>query len=75
MNIPHLISSLPIYVNGRKIVRDKTSFGLFLIHIFFKKRVIYFILYKYTVAVLRHIRGGHQIPLWMVVSHHAVAGN
>jgi len=32
-------------------------------------------LYDYTVAVFRHTRRGHQIPLQMVVSHHVVAGN
>jgi hypothetical protein len=34
-----------------------------------------FIIYKYTVAVFRHSRRGHQISLQMVVSHHVVAGN
>jgi len=34
-----------------------------------------FILHKYTVAVFRHTRRGHQISLQMVVSHHVVAGN
>jgi hypothetical protein len=29
---------------------------------------------KYTVAVFRHSRRGSQISLWMVVSHHVVAG-
>jgi hypothetical protein len=29
----------------------------------------------YTVAVFRHTRRGHQIPLQMVVSHRVVAGN
>jgi hypothetical protein len=32
-------------------------------------------LYEYTVAVFRHTRRGHQMPLQMVVSHHVVAGN
>jgi hypothetical protein len=41
---------------------------------FFKKNYL-FILYKYTVAVFNHTRGGHPIPLQMVVSHHVVAGN
>jgi hypothetical protein len=36
-----------------------------------KKR---FIICKYTVAVFRHSRRGSQISLWMVVSHHVVAG-
>jgi hypothetical protein len=38
---------------------------------FFKK---IFIICKYTVAVFRHSRRGSQISLWMVVSHHVVAG-
>jgi hypothetical protein len=29
---------------------------------------------KYTVAVFRHTRRERQISLWMVVSHHVVAG-
>jgi hypothetical protein len=29
---------------------------------------------KYTVAVFRPSRRRHQISLWMVVSHHVVAG-
>jgi hypothetical protein len=33
-----------------------------------------FIICKYTVAVCRHSRRGHQISLWMAVSHHMVAG-
>jgi hypothetical protein len=41
----------------------------------FKKRFIYlFIICKYTVAVSRLSRGGHQISLQVVVSHHVVAG-
>jgi hypothetical protein len=33
-----------------------------------------FIICKYTVAVFRHSKRGHQISLRMVVSHHVVAG-
>ena len=33
-----------------------------------------FIIHKYTVAVFRHSRRGHQILLRMVVSHHVIAG-
>jgi hypothetical protein len=40
----------------------------------FLKKIL-FILYDYTIAVFRHIRRGHQIPLQMVVSYHVVAGN
>jgi hypothetical protein len=37
----------------------------------------FYLLYvcEYTVAVSRHTRRGHRIPLLMVVSHHVVAGN
>jgi hypothetical protein len=35
---------------------------------------IYIYICKYTVAVLRYSRRGHQISLQMVVSHHVVAG-
>ena len=36
---------------------------------------LFIYVYEYTVAVFRHTRRGHQIPLHMVVSHHVVAGN
>jgi len=39
---------------------------------FFK--IYLFYVYEYTVAVFRHTRRGHQIPLQMAVSHHVVAG-
>jgi hypothetical protein len=41
---------------------------------FFLKKIYLFIISKYTVAVLRYSRRGHQISLRMVVSHHVVAG-
>ena len=41
--------------------------------LFFLK-ISLFIICKHTVAVFRHTRRGHQIPLQMVVSHHVVAG-
>jgi hypothetical protein len=34
-----------------------------------------FIICKYIVAAFRHTRRGHQISLWMVVSHHVVGGS
>ena len=45
--------------------------------IFFKVLFVYLFiyLYEYTVAVFRHTRIGHLIPLQMVVNHHVVAGN
>jgi hypothetical protein len=42
--------------------------------IFFLYKIYLSIICKYTVAVLRHSRRGHQISLRMVVSHHVVAG-
>jgi hypothetical protein len=41
---------------------------------FFFLKIYLFIICKYTVAVFRHTRRGRQISLWMVVSHHVVAG-
>ena len=44
---------------------------------FFKKEkdlFIYFYVSEYTVAVFRHIRRWHQIPLQMLVSHHVLLG-
>jgi hypothetical protein len=51
------------------------SWGKFYIHKpgFFLK-IYLFIICKYIVAVFRHSRRGSQISLWMVVSHHVVAG-
>ena len=37
-------------------------------------KIYLFIICKYTVAIFRHSRRGGQISLWMVVSHHVVAG-
>jgi hypothetical protein len=45
-----------------------------LLNVTLKKKIYLFIICKYTVAVFRHPRRGHQISLWMVVSHHVVAG-
>jgi len=54
---------------------NKSSLSLFLeINNPFLKK-IYLFIYKYTVAVFRHTRRGHRIPLQMVVSHHVLAGN
>jgi hypothetical protein len=35
---------------------------------------LFFIILKYDVAVFRYTRRGRQISLWVVVSHHVVAG-
>ena len=41
---------------------------------FFFKKDLFIIIHKYTVAVFKHTRRGHQISLRLVVSHHVVAG-
>jgi hypothetical protein len=41
----------------------------------FLKKIYLFYVYEYIVAVFRHTRREHGIPLQMVVSHHVVAGN
>jgi hypothetical protein len=47
---------------------------LFFLSFFFFLFLNLFIISNYTVAVFRCTRRGHQIPLWVVVSHHVVAG-
>jgi hypothetical protein len=47
-------------------------FFLFFFFFFFLKIFIYY--YKYTVADFKHTIRGCQISLWVVVSHHVVAG-
>jgi hypothetical protein len=44
------------------------SYGVF-------ERKYLFYVYEYTVAVFKHTRRGHWIPLQIVVSHHVVAEN
>jgi hypothetical protein len=56
---------------GGKGSRKEGGLRVFII-IFLK--IYLFIICKYTVAVLRHSRRGHQILLRMVVSYHVVAG-
>ena len=38
-------------------------------------KIYLFYVYENTIALFRHTRTGHQIPLQMVVNHHVVAGN
>jgi hypothetical protein len=49
--------------------------GDFNLGLFKKILFIYHYLEKHTVAVFRHTRRVHQIPLQMIVSHHVVSGN
>jgi hypothetical protein len=55
------------------VLRGQTDFTDSQIRLFFLN-IYLFIICKYTVAVFRHSRRGHQISLQMVVSHHVVAG-
>jgi len=48
---------------------------LLLCSFFFLTFIYIFYTCEYTVAVFRHTRKRHQIPLQIVVSHHVVAGN
>jgi hypothetical protein len=41
---------------------------------FFFLKIYLFTICKYTVAIFRHTRRGHQMSLQIVVSHHVVAG-
>jgi hypothetical protein len=50
------------------------DFFLRFIYLFIYLFIYSVLICKYTVAVFRHTRRGHQISLWMVVSHHVVAG-
>jgi hypothetical protein len=47
--------------------------GAFMSFFFFLTDLFIFVS-KYTVAVFRHTRRGHQISLWVIVSYHVVAG-
>jgi hypothetical protein len=38
-------------------------------------KIYLFYVYEYTIAIPRHTRREHQIPLRMVVSRHVVAGS
>ena len=48
----------------------KELFIYFLYLSAFFKRFVYFMYMRYIVSLFRHTRGGHQIPLQIVVSHH-----
>jgi hypothetical protein len=48
---------------------------MFFEHSFGFKRIYLFYVYEYTVAPFRYTRRGHQIPLWIIVSHYVVSGN
>ena len=56
------------------ILNSSFSFYYYFIRYFLFFKIYLFIICKYTVAVFRHSKRGHQISLRMVVSHHMVAG-
>jgi hypothetical protein len=59
---------------NNRLDSDKDFYFFWFFFIGFFLKVYLFIICKYTVAVFRHSRRGHQISLQMVVSHHVVAG-
>jgi 26S proteasome regulatory subunit N6 len=60
--------------SGKGPAVHKTCFLTAHLIFFFFLKIYLFIICKYTVAVLRHSRRGHQILLQVVVSHYVVAG-
>ena len=54
-----------------------TMWSKITLHAFLERFTFNYLFYVcgYTVTVFRHTRGGHRIPLQMVVSHHVVTGN
>ena len=54
------------------MIKEGLYVQLIVIFFLFKKDV-FIIINNYTFTVLIHTRRGHQISLWMVVSHHVVA--
>jgi hypothetical protein len=71
---PHLsISFWPF--EGNMTFRDFPLGSLLYFILFFKGLYIAFLKNLFIIiAVFRYIRRGHQISLWVVVSHHVVAG-
>jgi hypothetical protein len=53
---------------------ESSYFFVMFIYLFYFLKNLFIIISKYTVAVFRCTRRGHQISLQMVVSHHVVAG-
>jgi hypothetical protein len=67
----HLVAQVQVPYNNIPVVCFKIE--CVALKVLFLWRYL-FIICKYTVAVFRHTRRGHQISLQMVVSHHVVAG-
>jgi hypothetical protein len=68
-----LVSSLHTHMVWCAHLHTRTNKRINVLTFFFLK-IHLFIICKYTVAVFRQSRRGSQIFLWMVVSHHVVAG-
>jgi hypothetical protein len=66
------IVAVQMVVSHHVIAGSETLLALLHLHWLWPKDL--FVICKYTVAVFRHSRRGHQISLRMVVSHHVVAG-
>jgi hypothetical protein len=61
-------------LSQRSMFLNNINSSLILNFVFIFLKDLFIIIWKYTVAVLRHTRRGHQISLRMVVSLHVVAG-
>jgi hypothetical protein len=66
LTLKHIENIYNIYLLDSQLV----CFFYLFIYLF-----IYLLYVKYTVAVFRRTRRGHQISLRVVVSHHVVAGD
>ena len=85
--LPSLFPLPPFYICGARhwtlglhILGNHSTTNLYqpllpFFFLFVKNFLINFYLYEYTVAVFRHPRRAHRIPLQMVVSHRVVAGD
>ena len=69
-NTTNLPSDHHTHPTGHTSSHNNNEFRLF-----FKRFICLFYVCEYTVAVFRHTRRGHRIPLQMAVSLHVVAGN
>jgi hypothetical protein len=69
----YVVRAPPIPCASDRIEGLSRFFSFLFLSFLFK--IYLFIICKYTVAVFRHSRRGHQISLQMVVSHHVVARN
>jgi hypothetical protein len=75
MHFVCLCPSTPAQANLKKQASGWRDFQRYFVCVFcfFFFKDLFIIICKYTVAVFRHTKRGHQISLQMVASHHVVA--